>query len=319
MYKLTKLDKINISRLISFRWNWLSTDEIKEWIESVLSMDNETLANYIYKILHVWENDWGNEKSELEKDIFNYCKELTQRLIDDNLETNTKKDMFWKKIIPNDIVVSVENIKNIMEQNATWKEDISKLLQSYNSEYKKINTWCVENWLLHKNKFADLRGFYNYWRDNKNKLTSYASRRNYINSLYNDFSSWVIEMSWNDNTLKIIEIHPSILSHIEKFYISWHYATAVEEAYKITRKKLIELTWKEKAHEAFKDGNYNMIFWFLPKNEAEKNFCEWVKFLHLAIQNFRNEKAHTPAKELDKNKAIHYIYLASLALYLIDW
>jgi uncharacterized protein (TIGR02391 family) len=43
-----------------------------------------------------------------------------------------------------------------------------------------------------------------------------------------------------------------------------------------------------------------------------------VKFLHLAIQNFRNEKAHTPAKELGKNKAIHYIYLASLALYLID-
>ena len=37
----------------------------------------------------------------------------------------------------------------------------------------------------------------------------------------------------------------------------------------------------------------------------------------MAIQNLRNEKAHTPAKEIDKNLAIHYIALASLAYDLI--
>ena len=38
----------------------------------------------------------------------------------------------------------------------------------------------------------------------------------------------------------------------------------------------------------------------------------------MAIQNLRNEKAHTPAKSIDKNLAIHYIVLASLAYDLID-
>lgn len=124
---------------------------------------------------------------------------------------------------------------------------------------------------------------------------------------------------WNkisDNLLK--NINPDIYSHIEKLYNDWHYANAVEESYKITRRKLFELTWKEKWHEAFNEKNYEVLFWKVPNTEAEKNFCEWVKFLHLSIQNFRNEKAHTPARELDKNKAIHYIYLASLSLYLID-
>lgn len=38
----------------------------------------------------------------------------------------------------------------------------------------------------------------------------------------------------------------------------------------------------------------------------------------MAIQFLRNEKAHTPAKKLDNNLAIHYIALASLAYDLID-
>ena len=120
----------------------------------------------------------------------------------------------------------------------------------------------------------------------------------------------------SDNLLK--NIHPDIYFHIRKLFSDWHYANAVEEAYKITRKKLIELTWKEKAHEAFKDWNYEIIFWKEPETQIEKDFYEWVKFLHLAIQKFRNEKSHTPARDLDKNKAIHYIYLASLSLKLID-
>jgi len=38
----------------------------------------------------------------------------------------------------------------------------------------------------------------------------------------------------------------------------------------------------------------------------------------MAIQKLRNEKAHTPAMIVDKNLAIHYIVLASLAYDLID-
>ena len=49
----------------------------------------------------------------------------------------------------------------------------------------------------------------------------------------------------------------------------------------------------------------------------ERDFCEGVKFLHMSIQFLRNKKAHTPARELDKNLAIHYISLSSLAYDLI--
>jgi hypothetical protein len=38
----------------------------------------------------------------------------------------------------------------------------------------------------------------------------------------------------------------------------------------------------------------------------------------MAIQKLRNEKAHTPKREIDKNLAIHYIILSSLAYDLID-
>ena len=64
--------------------------------------------------------------------------------------------------------------------------------------------------------------------------------------------------------------------------------------------------------------NIEKIFGHLPKDRAEEDFYESVKFLHMAIQNLRNEKAHTPAQQIDKNLAIHYIVLASLAYDLIN-
>lgn len=121
-----------------------------------------------------------------------------------------------------------------------------------------------------------------------------------------------------DNNIISIVLQKEIFSHIKELLNWWHYFNAVEESYKLVRAKLKSITWKEKAHEWFKSDNYELIFWNAPTDDAEKDFFEWVKFLHLAIQNLRNEKAHTPAKDLDKNLAIHYIVLASLAYDLID-
>ena len=86
----------------------------------------------------------------------------------------------------------------------------------------------------------------------------------------------------------------------------------------LLKRHIKSITWKEKAHEWFKEDNYELIFWHKPMNEIENDFFEWVKFLHLAIQKLRNEKAHKPAEDIDKNLAIHYIVLASLAYDLID-
>ncbi|MBU0630599.1 MAG: TIGR02391 family protein [Candidatus Margulisbacteria bacterium] len=115
-----------------------------------------------------------------------------------------------------------------------------------------------------------------------------------------------------------IVLQKDVFDHVQKLLASGHYFNAVEEAYKIVRKKLKDVTGKEKATDAFNGSNYEKIFGHLPADDAEKDFFEGVKFLHMAIQFLRNEKAHTPARDLDKNLAIHYIALASLAYDLIN-
>ncbi len=115
-----------------------------------------------------------------------------------------------------------------------------------------------------------------------------------------------------------IELQREIFDHVQKLLNDGYYFHAVEEAYKVVRKKLKNITGKERAHEAFSESNLETIFGHKPKNDAEKDFFEGVKFLHMAVQFLRNEKAHTPAGDLDKNLAIHYIALASLAYDLIS-
>ena len=120
-----------------------------------------------------------------------------------------------------------------------------------------------------------------------------------------------------DEEIKIT-IRPEIYNHIKEYLNNGDYYHSVEESYKIVRQKLKDLTGEEKANQAFCETNIEKIFGHTPSNEAEKDFFEGVKFINMAIQRFRNEKAHTPAKPLDKNLAIHYISLASLAYELIS-
>ncbi len=114
-----------------------------------------------------------------------------------------------------------------------------------------------------------------------------------------------------------ITLQKEIFDHVQELLNNGHYFNAVEEAYKIVRKKLKDITGEEKATDAFSNSNYEKIFGHHPADDVEKDFFEGVKFLHMSIQFLRNEKAHTPARDLDKNLAIHYISLASLAYDLI--
>lgn len=115
-----------------------------------------------------------------------------------------------------------------------------------------------------------------------------------------------------------IKIHPDIYGHVKRYLEAEDYFHAVEESYKFVRAKLRDMTGSEKAHEAFSENNYEKIFGRLPSSEVEKDFFEGVKFLHMSIQKLRNEKAHTPANEVERNLAIHYISLSSLAYDLIS-
>ena len=142
-----------------------------------------------------------------------------------------------------------------------------------------------------------------------NKLQMYPSQKVEVNN----------NMINNIEDVKVtINIRPEIYEHIKRYLATQDYYHAVEESYKIVRQKLRELTGEEKASQAFCETNIAKIFGHNPSDAAEKDFFEGVKFINMAIQNFRNEKAHTPAKPLDKNLAIHYISLASLAYELIS-
>jgi len=125
------------------------------------------------------------------------------------------------------------------------------------------------------------------------------------------------QATFKDGNINIL-LQKDIFDHVQKLLNDGHYFNAVEEAYKIVRKKLKDVSGKEKATDAFSSANYDRIFGRKPINDAERDFFEGVKFLHMAIQFLRNEKAHTPARDLDKNLAIHYIALASLAYDLIN-
>ena len=129
--------------------------------------------------------------------------------------------------------------------------------------------------------------------------------------------------SINNNQINL-EIRPEIYEHIKRYLDTEDYFHAVDEAYKIVRDKLKKLTEKEKATDVFGDNalnrNYhNQLFGSVAEERTvEGNFHRGTGYLHLAVQFLRNEKAHSLATDLDKNLAIHYLSLASLAYDLIS-
>lgn len=178
--------------------------------------------------------------------------------------------------------------------------------------------WIAKlNLFISKNKdYSDILYIDNDWD------TSYSEIKESINKL--EGLKEILENDLTDNyeknfdDLLNIKIKPEIYKHIKQYLDVDNYFHAVEESYKIVREKLKEITGEEKANNAFNEKNFKKIFGYEPKNEIEKDFFDGVKFLHMAIQMFRNEKTHSLAGDLNKNRAYHYIVLASLAYQLID-
>lgn len=201
-------------------------------------------------------------------------------------------------------------------------EELKHLLDiSNNTDYKVILEEEYIIWINESKNFLKISGWSqipeDFYEINIIKYKPIFRFEKYGSKIGYTEKHIITEANFEDNTISIV-LKKEVFSHIKKLLNTWNYYNAVEEAYKIVRAKLKLITWKEKAHEWFKENNYEIIFWHKAWNDAEKDFFEWVKFLHMAIQNLRNEKAHTPAQDIDKNLAIHYIVLASLAYDLID-
>lgn len=126
-----------------------------------------------------------------------------------------------------------------------------------------------------------------------------------------------------ENDVIALKIRAELYSHIETYLKNEDYYHAVEESYKFVRARLKKLTGSEKAtfafgYEANTTIDYAKIFGHEPIDDIEADFFKGVRFLHLAVQFLRNEKMHSLATVLDKNLALHYISIASLAYDLIS-
>ena len=173
------------------------------------------------------------------------------------------------------------------------------------------------NFFISKNRdYNDILYVTNDWRGSYYETEKLVNKLEGLKeTLENDLTN---NNENNFDDLLNIKIKPEIYKHIKKYLEVEDYFHAVEESYKIVREKLKEITGEEKATNAFKEDNFIKIFGYESKNQMERDFFDGVKFLHMAIQMFRNEKVHMLAGDLNKNHAYHYIVLASLAYQLID-
>jgi uncharacterized protein (TIGR02391 family) len=117
--------------------------------------------------------------------------------------------------------------------------------------------------------------------------------------------------------LTLDELHPRIVAECATLFRSGHHTEAVEKSFKVVRGRLRELTGFDTGSEAFGKGGLRVRGAI--DEYVEDDFNEAVKFLTMAIDRFRNEKAHAlDARVSEPVRAVEYLAMSSLALRLLD-
>jgi uncharacterized protein (TIGR02391 family) len=112
-------------------------------------------------------------------------------------------------------------------------------------------------------------------------------------------------------------IHSKITQKVGKLFVDEHYAEAVGKAFSIVKDRLRDITGYENGYPAFAEGS--LYIKGSAADNVDADFQEAVKRLLGSIDKFRNEKFHTSeAKIKQREKALHYLYLCSLALTFLD-
>lgn len=116
---------------------------------------------------------------------------------------------------------------------------------------------------------------------------------------------------------KLKDLHPAIYEKCCGLYEKEEYAEAAEKGFKVVRDRLRVLTGYETGSEAFGKGKLHIKG--AAAQNVDKDFNQAVKFLTMAVDNFRNEKSHTSdAKMDDPTRAYEYLRLSSLAMNLLE-
>ncbi len=206
---------------------------------------------------------------------------IDEELIDDNYYKKERK--YFIKRYPQKVPIFIKDCRN-------WNDFINRFEPT---DYYQLD---YNNFI--DNEFLDFLDFLELGENVQNTKLQ---------------SEDVLEL---ENSLNII-LEKELFEHIQKLLKSEHYFEAIIESYKFCIAKLTQITGEEQAHKAFSENNYTKIFGKMHQTQIEKNYFEGVKFLHMAIQQFRNEKSHQTSHPIDKNIAFQYIILANLAFKLI--
>jgi uncharacterized protein (TIGR02391 family) len=112
-------------------------------------------------------------------------------------------------------------------------------------------------------------------------------------------------------------LHKVIKDKCSSLYLSENYPEAVEKGFKVVRDKLRELTTFETGSDAF--GRGGLYIKGATALHVDEDFQQAVKFLTMAIDQFRNEKSHTSDGKIENPvRAYEYLALSSLAMHLLD-
>lgn len=113
------------------------------------------------------------------------------------------------------------------------------------------------------------------------------------------------------------DLHPKVYEECRSLFENSALGESVEKSFKIVRDRLRELTGFERGADAFGRGKLHIKGAAAP--HVDKDFNEAVKFLTMAIDNFRNEKSHTATANIGSPaRAYEYLTLSSLAMRLLE-
>ena len=131
-----------------------------------------------------------------------------------------------------------------------------------------------------------------------------------------------MKIKFNAKNISVIkgalaDLHPQIYSKCHELYEKNAYAEAVEKSFKVVRDRLRKITGYETGAEAFGKGKLHIKG--AAAQNVDEDFNKAVKFLMMAVDNFRNEKSHTSDSKINNPiRACEYLKLSSLAMNLLE-
>jgi uncharacterized protein (TIGR02391 family) len=131
------------------------------------------------------------------------------------------------------------------------------------------------------------------------------------------FAASTADSAARQRAVQVHDLHPEIKKWALPLCENGNLTEGVEKGFKVVRDRLRALTTYERGTDAFGRGKLKVRGAAAP--HVAEDFNEGVKYLTMAVDRFRNEKAHVLDGNLtDETRAYEYLRLASLVMHLLE-